>query len=137
MSQVQKLKQMIIRIGDERREAKDDHLLKLKNQFVSPFVLKEKNHRMTLTHTLLTCIQCMPHKVNLYSSLICLVAVDDFDFASEILANAVESLSEVFIQEGEAFRCKNIMRLLGNLVQIGLITSEALCQFLIQIMEDY
>jgi len=76
---------MIIRIGDEKRESRDEHLLKLKTQFVSPFVLMEKTHRQTLVETLLSCIQCMPHKVNLYSTLLAFVAVDDFDFASEII----------------------------------------------------
>ena len=49
ISQIDKLKLMIIRIGDELRHNRDEHLQKLKSQFVSPFVLKEKTHRHNLT----------------------------------------------------------------------------------------
>ena len=92
ISQIDKLKLMIIRIGDELRHNRDDHLQKLKTQFVSPFVLKEKTHRHTLTETLISCIHCMPHKVNLYSSLLALVAIEDFDFAADLIRQIVESL---------------------------------------------
>ena len=51
-----KLKLMIIRIGDEKRECRDDHLQKLKAQLISPFVLKEKGHKTTVAETLLSCI---------------------------------------------------------------------------------
>ena len=36
---------MIIRIGDERREQRDEHLHKLKSQLVSGFVMKDKSNR--------------------------------------------------------------------------------------------
>jgi hypothetical protein len=83
---------MIIRIGDEKRESRDEHLQKLKTQFSSPFVLKERSHRQTLTDTLINCIQVMPHKVNIYTALIGSLAVDEFEFANEIVTRTVESL---------------------------------------------
>lgn len=47
---------MIIRIGDEKREMRDEHLNKLKTQFNSAFVMKDKNNRDALVDSLLTCI---------------------------------------------------------------------------------
>lgn len=85
LSQLDKLKLMIIRIGDEQRHNCDDQLNKLKTQIVSPFVLKEKSHRQALAETLVTCVHCMPHKVNLYSALLGLVAAEDFDFAADLV----------------------------------------------------
>lgn len=76
-----KLKLMIIRIGDEKRENRDEHLAKLKTQLNSAFVMKDKSNRQTLVEVLLTCIKCMPHKVNLYSYLMAAISAEDFDFA--------------------------------------------------------
>ena len=137
ISQIDKLKLMIIRIGDELRHNRDEHLQKLKTQFVSPFVLKEKTHRHTLTETLISCIHCMPHKVNLYSSLLALVAIEDFDFAADLIRQIVESLHQALVIEGNVFASKNVMRLLGNLMQVGLIGTEAFCQFLLQLVEEF
>ena len=116
ISQIDKLKLMIIRIGDELRHNRDEHLQKLKTQFVSPFVLKEKSHRHNLTDTLISCIHCMPHKVNLYASLLALVAIEDFDFAADLIRQVIESLNQVLVTDGNVFASKNIMRLLGQLV---------------------
>ena len=58
----------------------------------------------------------MPHKVNLYSSLLALVAIDDFDFASDLIRQIVESLQQVLVLDANVFASKNVMRLLGNLV---------------------
>jgi hypothetical protein len=128
---------MIIRIGDEKRENVDDHLQKLKAQLISPFVLKEKGHKTTVSETLLSCIQVMPHKVNLYSALVGLVAADDFDFASELFSSIVDSLNQVLVQDGNVYASKNIMRMLGNFMHFGLINSEVFCQFLLQLLEEY
>jgi hypothetical protein len=49
----------------------------------------------------------------------------------------VESLNESLIRDGDCFKSKNAMRLLGNLVQVGLISSESFCQLLLQLVEDY
>lgn len=118
---------MIIRIGDEQRHNRDDHLSKLKTQFLSPFVLKERTHRHTLTETLISCVHCMPHKVNLYSSLLTFIAIEDFDFASDLVRQIVESLHKALVLEANVFASKNVIRLLGNLMQVGLIGSEAFC----------
>lgn len=137
ISQIDKLKLMIIRIGDELRHSRDDHLEKLKTQFVSPFVLKEKTHRHTLTETLITCIHVMPHKVNLYSALLALVAIEDFDFAADLVRQIVYSLHQVLVLEANVYASKNVMRILGNLVQVGLIGTETFCQFLLQLVEEF
>ena len=94
-------------------------------------MLKEKTHRSTVTETLITCVHCMPHKVNLYSALLALVAVEDFDFAADLIRQIIESLHQVLVLDSNAFATKNVMRLLGNLVQMKLINSEAFCKFLL------
>ena len=94
-------------------------------------MLKEKTHRLTVTETLITCIHCMPHKVNLYSALLALVAIEDFDFAADLVRQIIESLHQVLVLEANVFASKNVMRLLGNLVQMKLICSEGFCKFLL------
>ena len=100
-------------------------------------MLKEKTHRSTVTETLITCVHCMPHKVNLYSALLALVAVEDFDFAADLIRQIIESLHQVLVLDSNAFATKNVMRLLGNLVQMKLISSEAFCKFLLQLVEEF
>jgi len=54
LSHRDKLKLMIVRIGDERRQLVNDHLVKLKD-----FILSEetqKNHRDIAIDTLVSCI---------------------------------------------------------------------------------
>lgn len=80
---------MIIRIGDEKRELRDEHLQKLKTQFNSTYVMKDKQNRDTLVESLLTCIQLMPHKANLYSYIIAATAVENFEFGQEITCKVV------------------------------------------------
>ena len=137
ISQIDKLKLMIIRIGDEKRECRDEHLQKLKTQFAGAFVLKERAHRQTLTDTLINCIQVMPHKIMIYTALLSNLAVDEFDFAAEIVSRTVESLQHTLVMHGNIYRSKNIMRLLGNLVQIGLVNSKAFCNFLREFIMEY
>ena len=137
ISQLDKLKLMLIRIGDEKREMRDEHLNKLKTQFNSAFVMKDKNNRDALVDSLLTCVQLMPHKANLYSYLIAATTVENFEFGQEITARVVASLNESLISEGDCFKSKNAMRILGNLVQFGLITSESFCQLLLNLVEDF
>lgn len=69
----------------------------------------------------------MPHKANLYSYIIAATAVDNFEFGQEITCKVVASLNESLISEGDCFKSKNVMRILGTLVQFGLITSESFC----------
>lgn len=93
--------------------------------------MKDKNNRDALVDSLLTCIKLMPHKVNLYSYLVAATAADNFEFGQEIVHKVVESLNESLIRDGDCFKSKNAMRLLGNLVQVGLISSESFCQLLL------
>lgn len=87
------MKLMIIRIGDERRDQRDEHLTKLKTQFNSAFVLKDKNNRDALTDSLLTCVQLMPHKAGLYAYIVAITAVESFEFGQEIVCKIVASLN--------------------------------------------
>jgi hypothetical protein len=64
---------MLIRIGDERRDLKDDHLNKLKNALLSEDA--QSNHKALIIETLNSCILNLPHKSLLYSSLVALIAV--------------------------------------------------------------
>ena len=88
---------MLIRIGDEMKHARDDHLQKLKTQLTSPFVLKDRSNRDVIAQTLTKVVHCMPHKVNLYSALILLVACEDFDFAHDLVKQINTSLNEVLV----------------------------------------
>ena len=62
---------MIVRVGDERRHLRDDHIKKLKD-----FILLEqtqKDYRDGAVDTLINCIKNLPHKVLLYAALITLI----------------------------------------------------------------
>ena len=100
-------------------------------------MLKEKTHRLTVTETLIACVHSMPHKVNLYSALLALVAVEDFDFAADLVRQIIESLHQVLVLDANVFASKNVSRLLGSLVQMKLIGSEAFCKFLLQLVEEF
>ena len=89
--------------------------------------MKDKNNRDALVDALLTCVKYMPHKVNLYSYLVAASAVENFEFGQDVTFKLVESLNESLIRDGDCFKSKNTMRILANLVQIGLITSESFC----------
>jgi len=99
--------------------------------------MKDKNNREVIVETLTTCIKHMPHKVNLYSYLIAVLSLEDFDFATLITKSVVQLLNEALVQLGDCFMSKNASRVLGNLAQYGLISSEAFCQLLLQLIEDY
>jgi len=94
-------------------------------------VLKEKSHRLIVKETLINCIHCMPHKVNLYTALLALIAIEDFDFAADLIHQIIESLQSVLVLEANVYASKNVMRILGSLVQMKLIGSEAFCKFLL------
>lgn len=100
-------------------------------------MLKDRSNKTTVTDTLLSCVQVMPHKVNLYSTLVALVALEDFEFATDIVTAIVESLNQVLVLDGNVYASKNIMRLLGSLMHFGLISSDVFCQFLLQVIDDY
>jgi hypothetical protein len=70
---------MIIRIGDEKRDCRDDHLRKLKQQIQSEEA--QKNLKGFTIETLVKCITHLPHKTMLYCSLIGLIAVENESFA--------------------------------------------------------
>lgn len=62
---------MIVRVGDERRHLRDDHIKKLKD-----FILLEqtqKDYRDVAIDTLINCIKNLPHKVLLYAALMTLI----------------------------------------------------------------
>lgn len=62
---------MIVRVGDERRHLRDEHVKKLKD-----FILLEQtqsNYRELAVDTLIKCIKNLPHKVMLYAALVTLI----------------------------------------------------------------
>lgn len=99
--------------------------------------MKHRANKDALIESLLTCIVLMPHKVGLYSYLVAATCVESFEFGQEIIFKVVEALNETLIRDGDCFKSKNIARMLGFLVQVGLITTEAFCQLLLQMVEDY
>jgi hypothetical protein len=87
---------MIIRIGDERRQQKDDHIKKLKAMILQDETLK--NHRALVTDILLKCVMNMPHKIALYAAIVGSVAVDNEQLATEIVTRVGELLQESLVQ---------------------------------------
>ena len=66
---------MIIRVGDEKREMRDEHLRKLKD-----FILNEetqKNFRDVSLDIFTKCIANLPNQVMLYTALTTLISLDN------------------------------------------------------------
>lgn len=74
---------MIIRIGDEKREQKDDHIKKLKAVILQEETLK--SHKETVLDTLTKCVFNMPHKSLMYATIVASIAVENEQFATEIV----------------------------------------------------
>ena len=74
---------MIIRIGDEKREQKDDHIKKLRAVILQEETLK--NHKETVLDTLTKCVLNMPHKSLIYATIVASIAVENEQFANEIV----------------------------------------------------
>ena len=70
---------MIIKIGDQKRQDRDEHLRKLKS-----LIIQEKVDNFMMVAQIFTkCVLVMPHKTHLYSALLGLIALDDFELAQE------------------------------------------------------
>lgn len=85
----------MIRISDEKRAQKDEHLQKLKN-----FILSEEcfsHHEELVQDIFPKCVLNMPHKSLIYSTLVALIAIEKNSLAVDIVNKLVESLQESFV----------------------------------------
>jgi len=118
---------MIVRVGDERRHLRDEHIRKLKD-----FILSEESlthHRDLAIDTLTSCIQNLPHKVMLYTALTALIAEKNPGFSSDLVKKVVEAAHEA-LTEGRATQAKSIFRFLGAVTEDRVIEPKALTQTL-------
>ncbi len=86
---------MIIRVGDEKREMRDEHLKKLKD-----FIINEetqRNHKEFALDVFTSCIANLPHKVMLYTALATLISFENEQFVTELCKKVVESLKESLV----------------------------------------
>lgn len=85
-----RLKLMIIRIGDTKRSEREEHLRKLKD-----LIIKEKlDNFLHIAMVFSRCILLMPHKLQLYASLLCLVAKEDHELAIELWKMFCDTVSQ-------------------------------------------
>ncbi len=69
-----RLRLMIIRIGDEKRQQKDDHVKKLAALIVSEEAIRA--HSELIVDMLSRCVANMPHKSLLYAAITATIATD-------------------------------------------------------------
>lgn len=129
------IKLMLIRIGDERREMLDQHLVALKMKCLD-FTKYEADTKDVLTQTLITVITNLPHKVLVYSNFIAMLAQDDANYAQEIISIILKHLSIFFINEQDDLKSRSIFRWLANLVDVRVIDSKSVCQFLLGFLDE-
>lgn len=126
---------MLIRIGDERREMLDQHLLNLKTKCLD-FSKYEADTKSVLIETLITVITNLPHKVLVYANFVAFLATENPQFAEEIVQEIVKHLSKCFINDQNAFASRNIFRWLSYLVDLRVVSSESVCQLMLNILEE-
>ena len=71
-----RIKLMLIRVGDERRELLDQHLVALKTKCLD-FDKYESDTKSVLIETLITVITNLPHKVLVYSNFVAILAAEN------------------------------------------------------------
>ncbi|CDW76937.1 cap binding protein [Stylonychia lemnae] len=125
---------MIVRIGDERRHLRDEHVKKLKE-----FILLEQtqsNYREVVVDTLVKCIQNLPHKVMLYAALITLIGQEDLELATQIVQELFDTLKlSLFSTQQNATHAKSVLRLIGALTNYKLIDSKLTLEILSKILD--
>jgi hypothetical protein len=126
---------MLIRIGDERREMLDQHLLALKTKCLD-FSKYEADTKSVLVQTLITVITNLPHKVLVYANFVAYLAQENAQFAEEIVQEIVKNLSTCFINEQDAFKSKSIFRFMSYLVDLRVINSQSVCQLILSLLEE-
>jgi len=81
---------MIVRVGDEKRDMRDEHLTKLKTFFIENSA--DPEIKETASSTLLSCVGSLPHKSQLYASLISMIAIENKEFVREFLESLMTAL---------------------------------------------
>ena len=117
---------MLIRIGDERREMLDQHLVALKTKCLD-FEKYEADTKSVLIQTLITVITNLPHKVLVYSNFVAILATENAQLAGEIVDEVVKHLSKCFVNEQCALSSRSIFRFISHLVDLRVISSQAIC----------
>ena len=117
---------MLIRVGDERRELLDQHLLALKSKCLD-FDKYEPDTKSVLMETLITVITNLPHKVLVYSNLVAILASENTQIAQEVVDEVVKHLTKCFINDQNALASRSIFRFISHLVDLRVISSQAIC----------
>jgi hypothetical protein len=89
---------MLIRIGDERREMLEQHLVALKTKCLD-FPKYESDTKEVLIQTLISVITNLPHKILVYANFVAMLAHDDANYATEIVAGIVKHCTHCMINE--------------------------------------
>ena len=69
---------MLVRVGDEKRDMREEHLRKLKDFLISAET--QKNYQDVVCSVFKRCVASLPHKVYLYSALTALLVIENQTF---------------------------------------------------------
>lgn len=75
----QRINQMLIRIGDEKRQVIGDHIQKMKSVMLSEEAMRDFKE-MNVTN-FINCLKYMPHKTLIYSQLVFLINIEEPEFS--------------------------------------------------------
>jgi hypothetical protein len=78
----------------------------------------------------------MPHKVFIYASLVALISQEDASVASSLVNSVTDSLKQVFVNDQDAFKSRNVFRFLASLVDLRVVCAQSACQFLLNVLEE-
>lgn len=96
----------------------------------------ESDTKSVFIDTLITVITNLPHKVLVYANLVAFISIDNPNFAQEIVQEVLKHLSTCFINEQDCFKSRQIFRWLSYLVDLRVINSQRVCQFLMSILDE-
>ena len=126
---------MLIRVGDERRELLDQHLVALKTKCLD-FDKYESDTKSVLIETLITVITNLPHKVLVYSNFIAILPAENAQLAQEVVTEIDKHLSKCFINDQNALGSRSIFRFISHLVDLRVISSQSICQLILSLLEE-
>jgi len=128
---------MLIRIGDEKRELIDAHLTVLCNKFIELLNKGDQDMLQDAISMFRQVIENMPHKVSIYASLIGLMVQHDSTKVVALLEEIInKSFQEQLVEKRDGFKCRNLFRWFGFLIELRVIGALPACQFLIHLIDN-
>ena len=124
---------MLVRVGDEKRDMREEHLRKLKDFLLSAET--QKNYKEVVLNVFKRCVASLPHKVFLYATLTTLLITENETFGTSLVEQTAETLKEL-LTNFNAEAVKAVVRYLASLVTYRVLDSKTFTILIIQLLEE-